>query len=179
MQLSVFNSTRFKQIYQRGQFWTVVGLSCLVGGLIPASQAIASGENLLNRPALQKGIKTETPAETASSPQTNGLHFYGQVPTANAIGSDYLLYEVEGDRVTGIIFQPQSEFACFEGNVTPDGLELAIADPYDGTVYPYAIAFEHQTVQVAGAAQTQVTLAGLNAIAAVGELEQNLLAQCR
>ncbi|MEM8639158.1 MAG: hypothetical protein AAGG51_10135 [Cyanobacteria bacterium P01_G01_bin.54] len=155
----------------------MVGLSCLCGGWLRADQAIALNRaNLQKEPKPEAAVSLEKPQEM---PQANGLHFYGQATEANQLGSDYLLYEVQGEQVTGVIFQPQSEYACFQGNVTTDALELAIADPFDGTVYPYTIAFEHQTVQVAGTLHNLVTLAGLNAIATVGESEQELLAQCR
>ncbi|NEO86018.1 MAG: hypothetical protein F6J87_17440 [Spirulina sp. SIO3F2] len=159
------------QLGKRCQLLTVLSIGLLSGGLLRSDQAIA-----LNR----HNTPTKIPAiDKTQSPKAQGLHFYGQAPEANAIGQDYLLFDVQGKQVSGVIFQPQSEYACFQGEVTPQGLELAIADPFEGTTVPYAIAFTHETVQVAGALQSRTTLEGFTEIAAVGPSEQALLAQCR
>lgn len=176
---SIANIKQFSQrqwsklkLGKRCQLLTVLCIGLLSGGLLRSDQAIALNRH--NTP-----IKNIPAIDKTQSPKAQGVHFYGQAPEANAIGQDYLLFDVQGKQVSGVIFQPQSEYACFHGEVTPQGLELAIADPFEGTTVRYAIAFNNETVQVAGALQSRTTLEGFTEIAAVGPSEQVLLAQCR
>lgn len=104
--------------------------------------------------------------------------FYGQAPQAGELAHDYLVFEVQGEQLTGVIYQPQSEYACFQGTVGSSGLQLAIASPFDDTIASYGIAFDPDAGQVAGHPQAHMQLAGFHAIADIGTQEQNLLTQC-
>lgn len=163
---------------RHSQFLAVLGLCVLGGGLLRSDQAIAVGQPDYFQPNYLRSSELPT-VYKPHSPKAQGLHFYGEAPETNAIGHDYLLFEVQGKQVSGVIFQPQSEYACFQGRVLPDALDLAIADPFDGTAMPFSIAFEYQTVQVAGAIQSQVSLDGFTELAEVSESETEMLAQCQ
>lgn len=108
----------------------------------------------------------------------DGTHFYGQAPQQDQLNVEYMVFRVDQGQVNGAIYHVQSEYACFTGTVTPDALQLAVTDPYTDEVGDYAIAFQGETVIVAGEAQRQTSLKGYHALGELGELEQSLLAAC-
>lgn len=112
------------------------------------------------------------------APTVAEILFYGQAPQAGELAHDYLVFEKQGEQLAGVIYQPQSEYACFQGTVGRSGLQLAVTSPFDQTVASYGIAFDTAASQIAGQPQSHMELAGFHAIADIGTQEQNLLTQC-
>ncbi len=69
----------------------------------------------------------------------DGVYFYGEAPTPEQLGSTYLVFEAQGDRVVGAIFMPFSSFDCFQGAIAGGQLAMDITNSYDQVTHPYAI----------------------------------------
>jgi hypothetical protein len=116
------------------------------------------------------------------SPQEN-TYLYGQSPEKEQLGLEYLVFKTVNNKVVGAIYLPQSEFNCFYGNLTSQGLELSIVDPNDSAIYPYPIALE--TTAVVATTGNQVfsqdypNLQGYYPIENLSQLDHQLLEICQ
>jgi hypothetical protein len=116
------------------------------------------------------------------SPQEN-TYLYGQSPEKEQLGLEYLVFKTVDNKVVGAIYFPQSEFNCFYGNLTSQGLELSIIDPNDSAIYPYAIALETTTVVATTGnqvfSQDYPNLQGYYPIQNLSQLDHQLLEICQ
>jgi hypothetical protein len=131
---------------------------------------------------LLEKIHREIPvAQTATpkAPLTEGIYLYGSSAQAEEIGQEYLVFQVEGNKATGAIYSPRSEFSCFSGDFEPKKLNLAIVDPYSEAIYSYAIAFEEiSNIASASEISRSVTLAGYHSINQISSNDQRILNTC-
>ncbi|MDY6785089.1 MAG: hypothetical protein SW833_21525 [Cyanobacteriota bacterium] len=102
-------------------------------------------------------VANATPAMATEPSLKDGIYLYGQSPTAETLGAEYLVFEVKSGSLQGAFYMPSSEFSCVTGNVTPQNLSLSVVGPYEEEASPYAIALA-----------TQESVAGTNASAPVG-----------
>ncbi|NJO80228.1 MAG: hypothetical protein HC827_18125 [Cyanobacteria bacterium RM1_2_2] len=121
-----------------------------------------------------------TPMMAAEPSLKDGIYLYGQSPTAETLGSEYLVFEVKGGDIEGAFYMPSSEFACFTGNATPQNLSLSIVGPYEGEeASSYEIALSVQD-SVAGAnATAPVGLEGYHRLDTPSENDLRMLAACK
>ncbi|MBW4652437.1 MAG: hypothetical protein KME20_05235 [Kaiparowitsia implicata GSE-PSE-MK54-09C] len=110
----------------------------------------------------------------------DGTYLYGQSTEADQVGSAYMVLDVEGDRIVGAFYMPQSSFDCFYGEVQPRQLALNIIDSYERDVYPYQVAVD-QTGAVASASGEAVppTIEGFYQLEELGALDRHVLEACR
>lgn len=100
--------------------------------------------------SLALGLSLFTPkillAEQLPSPSNSILskeiYFYGKSPVRDQLGVEYLIFLVQNNKLVGAFYQISSEFNCFYGKVSQEQISLAVIDPYDNTISPYAIALE-------------------------------------
>lgn len=78
--------------------------------LVPGSQGARKGAGVLPE---------------ANFPKKDGVYLYGQSPKPNQLGQAYIIFQKQQEKVTGVLYMPQSEFNCFQGTLKPSG-ELAM-----------------------------------------------------
>lgn len=64
--------------------------------------------------------------------QQSAVFVYGTSPVAQQLGQDYMVLQVnDNNRVQGVFYQVNSEYACFSGAINNGKLDLAVLDPYE------------------------------------------------
>lgn len=120
-------------------------------------------------------------AEAEAAPLIgDGVYFYGQAPEPDTLGSGYLVFEAQGERVVGAIYMPFSSFDCFQGQLTGNDLALQITNSYTQETYNYAIALEPvDAIANGNGGVAPLSLAGFHNLGAAGESELELLQTCK
>lgn len=110
-----------------------------------------------------------------------GPHLFGQASEPGKIGVVYTVFAVQGDRITGAFYMPQSSFDCFQGRVTGDRLSVTVRDSYEQTTSPYSIALVQAESPIASSniAAPQTGLDGFDRIASLSANDQRVLDVCR
>lgn len=154
-------------------------LGLIIGGLsaLPA-QGIES-LSTMQSPANHEPSQAANSESSASMP--NGVYLYGQSAQPDEIGSAYMVFEVNGDRIVGAFYMPHSSFDCFHGELQANQLALNITDSYEQDTYPYSVALTTASaVAVAdNPAIAPVELEGYHQIDAVSENDHRILDTCR
>ncbi|MDY7011977.1 MAG: hypothetical protein SVX43_00020 [Cyanobacteriota bacterium] len=109
----------------------------------------------------------------------DGVYLYGQSPTPETIGSEYLIFEVQDGSVEGAFYMPSSEFTCFAGTIEPQRLSLSVVDPYEDEVYPYAIALEARAPVAGTNASPAMGLEGFHRLNAPTSNDLRMLGVCQ
>jgi hypothetical protein len=148
-------------------------------GLVTNTTAIPA---LANHPEGEPSSVSQTylaEAGEPNSPMSDGVYLYGQSPQAEQIGQEYVLFKVQQGKVIGAVYMPRSEFNCFFGSLDARQMNLSIVDPYDNTVYPYAIALQDSS-QVAsdGKLPRDVGLEGYHRITKISDNDRRILNTC-
>lgn len=126
-----------------------------------------------------KGLVTVEATE-ASVPLSDGVYLYGQTAEPGQIGSEYLVFEVQQDRVVGATYLPRSEFSCFTGDINSQRMALSIVDPYSQAVYPYSVAIEESSSVAAAGSQIphSVGLIGYQKVSEISDNDRRMLNVC-
>jgi hypothetical protein len=124
-------------------------------------------------------------------PAKDGIYLYSQLPEADRIGQEYIVFEVRQDKVIGAFYLPQSEFSCFQGSLTSGKLQLTIANDPSSTPYSDSVAGQNSQ-QVATASDTSlgdgyeqisstyaVELQNYYQLSAMSANDQKILATCK
>lgn len=140
--------------------------------LCGAALLVAAGVTIANTTSIE--------AANAQSRLADGTYLYGQSSTPEAIGSEYLVFEVLNGNVTGAFYMPNSEFACFTGNSDARNLNLSVVDPYENETYSHQIALEARS-PVASNGETVVALGleGYHRLDAPSANDLSILNSCR
>jgi hypothetical protein len=137
--------------------------------------------------ASQKTATVEPPPTSNSdenlaknSPFADGAYLYGQSDKPEQIGKEYVVFQVRQGKVIGAFYLPQSEFSCFSGTVGARAMKLSVIDPYNNTVYPYAIALQQDSpiAAVNGEIAAAVGLEGYQRLAQLSNLDRHILGIC-
>lgn len=120
-----------------------------------------------------------SPLPPSDSGLASGIYLYGQSSQPEAIGKEYLVFELRQEQVIGAVYFPQSEFACFYGNVNPQQMSLVVVDPYTQETADYAIALAEQST-IAGGNDTPSSIAplGYERIATLSDNDWHILNTC-
>ena len=125
---------------------------------------------------------TSNPVQASPSKGTisNGVHLYGRSPEPNQIGQEYLVFEVDGNRVIGAAYLPRSEFSCFSGTVNSQQMSLSMVDPYNQSIYPYNIALQETSPLATASNQVPhaVGLAGYQRVEQISSNDRRMLNVC-
>jgi hypothetical protein len=109
----------------------------------------------------------------------NGVFFYGQSSQPDKIGQEYLVFEVQQNQVKGAIYLPSSEFNCFEGILTPQAMQISIADPYNDMIYPVQISLQREAMTASVTIPSPVVgLEGYYELDEVRDRDQYFLQTC-
>lgn len=150
----------------------VGGVSAVPAQSTESSAAINSTGSLGEIQSLSANSSTALP---------DGTYLYGQAPDPNQIGSAYLVFEVNGDRVLGAFYMPYSSFDCFQGRFEGNQLALTITNSYEQTTHPYSIAVSSPS-NVATAdnpAIAPLELEGYHHLSDISENDERILATCQ
>jgi hypothetical protein len=132
----------------------------------------ARGQVLLPKDVNQENVSNKTPF-------VDGTYLYGRSEQPEQIGQEYIVMQVRGDRAIGAIYFPRSEFNCFSATLEGRRINLAIVDPYDEKVYPYAIAVQElATVASQERLSLSPTLAGYQQLKTIGDSDRRILDIC-
>jgi hypothetical protein len=130
---------------------------------------------------LSTSIAEPSTAEDGQPIMFDGVYLYGQSPEADQVGSTYVVFEVERDRVVGAFYMPQSSFNCFEGQLQPDQMQLTVLDSYEQVSYSYAVAMQPDSPlanrQEAVIAPT--AMPGYHSLATLSDTDHRLVASCK
>lgn len=109
------------------------------------------------------------------------LHFYGTTTQADQLGHDYMILQfIDGDHVEGSVYQVNSEFACFSGELAEGKLNLAIVDPYEQIAYDYQLNYQGSLpiAAVGDRLTTEFVPEGYVAISNPSDLAMEVLTNC-
>jgi hypothetical protein len=112
---------------------------------------------------------------------TTATHLYGTSPTADQIGQDYMILRfTDTNQVEGGVYQINSEFACFSGEVAQGKLNLAVIDPYEQIAYDYQLNYQaSQPIAASGdRLTTEFVPEGYYAIPSPSDLAMEVLSAC-
>ena len=112
---------------------------------------------------------------------SDGAYLFGQSDQPEQLGEEYVVFQVKGERLLGAFYMPNSEFSCFSGVIVGNHLKLAILDPYENVVYPYAIALEPASPIAAthpAKMKNVVGLEGYQRLAQLSSLDHHILGIC-
>jgi hypothetical protein len=167
-------------LYKVGKSLTglLLGLGIVASGF---SQALAEESNLSLQQAQNPQPSPTSDVVTRQS-MSDGVYLYGQSPDPEQIGSAYMVFEVNQNRVVGAFYMPYSSFDCFNGEFQGEQLALNIVNSYEQTVYPYAVALISDTSVAStdpNEAIAPLGLEGYHRIDSLSENDQRILATCR
>jgi hypothetical protein len=144
----------------------------LIPPLALSALSPARGQVLLAKDVNQGNVSNKTPF-------VDGTYLYGRSEQPEQIGKEYIVMQIRGDRAIGAIYFPRSEFNCFSATLEGRQLNLAIVDPSDETVYPYAIAVgELATVASEDRLSLSPTLEGYQQLKKIGDSDRRILDVC-
>lgn len=119
-------------------------------------------------------------AQQSNGSLQDGVYLYGQATEPDQIGSGYVVFESRNQQVIGALYMPHSSFDCMYGSIAENELAMTVVNSYGEGEYPYAIA-RNQSAEIAnseGGAAPGLQLAGMNHIADLGAMDQDVLATC-
>lgn len=155
----------------------------LVAGLAATTYSSPALVSRLKRSATKESASPVSEVVTVKSGQNfdsisqytpvEATYLYGQSNLREQIGKEYLVFKVEGDRVTGAIYYPRSEFSCFYGKIANEKMNLKIIHPYDRSVHPYSIPLASSPAHNFG-----LDLEGYQQITTIGDNDRRILNTC-
>lgn len=132
--------------------------------------------------ALGLGLVAIAPSMVAALPTDSvNTYLFGTTPEAGQIGHEYMVVQMDGEnQLQGAMYQVQSEYACFSGEMNNGKMDLAIVDPYEQVAYPYAMDYSEHSVVASngGELETQFVPDGFYLIDMVSALANNILTDC-
>ncbi|MBD2463812.1 hypothetical protein H6G89_22685 [Oscillatoria sp. FACHB-1407] len=130
----------------------------------------------LSHPSAESSVEATTQAV-----MPDGVYLYGQSPEAEQIGSTYVVFEVNRDRIVGAFYMPSSSFDCFQGELRPNQMQLTMAASYDQESYPYTVAVQHNAslANSQGSAVATTTIPGYHSLESVSDNDHTILATCK
>jgi hypothetical protein len=163
-----------------GQWISRAGVAMLMGlGLVTAAtvQHPALSNDIPSSEQSPLAIASET---VSSSPLPDGIYLYGQAEEPAQIGSAYLVFEVNQERVVGAFYMPHSSFDCFEGGFENNQLALTVIDSYEQTRHPYALALDTSAAVASEDGSGGLPgLEGYHRIATVSDNDLRILGVCQ
>jgi hypothetical protein len=144
-----------------------------LGGPVPA--AIAT----LEKPS--KVIHAPNPSPAATPRLTTGTYLYGEQMERERLNTTYLLLAVEEGKLSGVVYQLNSDYNCFTATAHPDHLALNMVDHHSGESFIYSIARSQTSVLASTqpSLERQLNLVGFHPIETVQESDRALLASCQ
>ena len=106
--------------------------------LTASATKIALGLGLV---AIAPGIAAAIPTDSVNT------YLFGTTPEAGQIGHEYMVMKMDGeDQFQGAMYQVNSEYACFSGEMSQGKMDLAIIDPYEQVAYEYVMDYGERSV---------------------------------
>ena len=132
--------------------------------------------------ALGLGLVAIAPGMAAAMPTDSvNTYLFGTTPEAGQLGHDYMVMRMdEAEQIQGAMYQVNSEYACFSGEMSQGKMDLAIIDPYEQIAYSYIIDYSETSTIASqgGELETQFVPDGFYLIEMVSALANNILADC-
>ncbi len=123
-------------------------------------------------------------------PEVDGVYLYSQSPEPEQIGQEYMVFEVRQGKVIGALYQPYSEFSCFQGTMQSGKLALMVAtgqtDAYSDPVTgqnPQQVATANNNSQLGNSYKMaypySVVLQNYYQLASLSAIDQQILKNCQ
>ena len=110
----------------------------------------------------------------------DGTYLFGESSLPSQVGRAYMVFEVEGQKVSGAVYWPHSSYDCFEGRFNQNRLALRVKAAYSGETYQHNVAIAAQpTVVASGVAVAEPGLEGMHRLETLTENDRNILASCQ
>ncbi len=109
-----------------------------------------------------------------------GTYLYGSSSEPEVIGQEYLVFQVRQNQVIGASYFPLSEFACFQGNISNQAMNLTLTVPYSGEKisYPIALVTQSPIARSDNQANLTVGLEGYEKLSAISDNDRRILNSC-
>lgn len=117
-----------------------------------------------------------------SAPLRDGTYLFGESSLAHQIDKAYMVFQVEGKKVSGAVYWPQSSYDCFEGRFNQGRLALRVKAAYSGEVYERSLAVVPDAsagVVASDGAIAAPGLEGMHRFEAPAEADLEILATCQ
>lgn len=140
--------------------------------LAASATKIALGLGLV---AIAPGLVTAMPTDSANT------YLFGTTPEPGQIGHDYMVVQVDDEnQLKGAMYQIQSEYACFSGEMSQGKMNLVIVPPYEQVAYAHTMDYSESSVVASdnGVVETQFVPEGFHPIEMVSTQANNILANC-
>lgn len=121
-------------------------------------------------------------AESNPIPLANGIYLYGQSAQPEQLGSAYMVFAVQQNRVVGAFYMPHSSFDCFRGSLSKNEMALTVIDSYEQKEHPFSVALEQtypNTANLNNPGVATVGLQGFHKIDSISANDQRMLGVCQ
>lgn len=174
-------ATLLRSLWQPLEKPLIQGMAAFWGVAFVASQAMASHPATVSTSSQPISEVTTARSEVVSQKMSDGIYLYGQSPNPNQLGSAYIVFQVNNNRVVGAFYMPYSSFDCFHGEVQATQLALNVIDSYERTVHPLSVALDvaPPVASMVGVGSTPVSLEGFHRLNTVTENDQRILSTCQ
>jgi hypothetical protein len=81
----------------------------------------------------------DIPNRLSGTPETSGVHLYGESDRPEVIGKEYIIFERIGNKTIGAFYLPRSEFNCFKGQFQGSRLNVTLTDAFDRQKYNFSL----------------------------------------
>jgi hypothetical protein len=81
----------------------------------------------------------DMPNRLSGTPETSGVHLYGESDRPEVIGKEYIIFERIGNKTVGAFYLPRSEFNCFKGQFQGSRLNVTLTDAFDRQKYNFTL----------------------------------------
>jgi hypothetical protein len=116
-------TTLLKSIRNSRKSWLVSGAIAILATII--------GDNTT--------ALADMPHRLSGTPETSGVHLYGESDRPEVIGKEYIIFERIGNQTIGAFYLPRSEFNCFKGQFQGSRLNVTLTDAFDRQKYNFSL----------------------------------------
>lgn len=177
-----FTSTFCRHLLRRFEKPLTGAVLTLALGLMASTLPIAAqGAELPEQIHQSRPVTLAIASAASSATMPNGVYLYGQSPRANQLGATYLVFEVNGSRVVGAFYMPQSSFDCFYGEMQAERMALTVVDSYEQTTHAYSVPLQpnDQLALAGGPTRLPVQLINHHRIDTVSAADSQVLNTCK
>lgn len=92
--------------------------------------------------------ETKAIAARSNFPKLDGVYLYGESAKPGQSGQGYIIFEKQQGNVVGALYQPNSEYSCFNGTLQSTGQLAMNVNGYPGEVGPIRVATKNPLQRV-------------------------------
>lgn len=115
--------------------------SLVIAHILGVTALCASAQSTFKVVEQAKDLDSETAVAVSlpHSPLKDGVHLFGQANEPGKFQTEYLIFKIKRNRVTGAFFMPSSSFDCFAGTLKGGNLSLSVVESYEQQTYEHSV----------------------------------------